>query len=365
MAILNSIRKRGVFLIIIIALALFSFILADVIRNGGFSSEKSLTTVGTVNGESLTRDTFMKQVETTQRNLGQNGSTAQAMNLVWDRELRNVLQQQQYDALGLVANPDQLGDSFRSALAGNELFQDENGNYSELKMQEYVANVRANNPTAYQQWLDFENNLKGSALQTTYYNLIKAGMRSTLSEGEQQYRFENDKINMQYVYVPYTKIPDTEVTVTDAEIEAYIRKNATDFEIEPQVDIQYVSFSEDPSEADITEAEADIASLLNDREEYNSSIKATETVKGLINTTNYQEFVNDYSDVPFQDKYFFKADLPDAISDSVFATPVGSVYGPYKLDNTNNISKIISEKQMPDSVPVSYTHLTLPTTPYV
>lgn len=350
MAILNSIRKRGVFLIIIIALALFSFILADVIRNGGFSSEKSLTTVGIVNGETLNRDTFLKQVETTQRNLGQNGSAAQAMNLVWDRELRNVLQQQQYDALGLVANKEQLGDSFRSALAGNEVFQDAEGNYSELKMQEYVANVKANNPTAYQQWLDFENNLKGSALQTTYYNLIKAGMRSTLSEGEQQYRFENDKINMQYVYVPYTKIPDTEVTVTDAEIEAYIRKNASEFEIDPQVDIQYVSFSEEPSDEDIQEAEADIASLLKDREAYNSNIKATETVKGLEHTTDYQDFVNDNSDVPFQDRYVFQSDLPAAIADSIFARQVGAIYGPYKLDNTNNISKIIAEKQMPDSV---------------
>ena len=91
-------------------------------------------------------------------------------------------------------------------------------------MQEYIANVKATNPTAYQQWLDYENNLKSGALQTTYYNMIKAGMRSTLSEGEQEYRYQNDKINMQYVYVPFTSIPDADVSVTDSEIEAYIKK---------------------------------------------------------------------------------------------------------------------------------------------
>jgi peptidylprolyl isomerase/peptidyl-prolyl cis-trans isomerase D len=350
MAILNSIRKRGVFLIIIIALALFSFIAGDVIRNGGFSSEKSLTTVGTVNGETLTRDTFMKQVETTQRSLGENGSTAQAMNLVWDRELRTVLQQQQYNALGLKAQKEQLDESLRLGLASNPTFQDAEGSYSDLKVQEYIANIKATNPTAYQQWLDYENNLKSSALQTTYYNMIKSGMRSTLSEGEQQYRFENDKINMQYVYVPFTKIPDTEIEVTDAEIEAYIRTNASDFEVAPQVDIQYVTFTEEPSEADIKDAEDDIVGLLKDREEYNSNIKATETVKGLANTTNYLEFVTDNSDVPFQDMYFFKSDIPEAIADDLFATEVGGIYGPYKLENTNNISKVIEEKQMPDSV---------------
>ena len=350
MAILNSIRKRGVFLIIIIALALFSFILADVIRNGGFSSEKSLTTVATINGETLTRDIFMKQVELTQRNLGENGTTAQAMNMVWDRELRNVLQQQQYDALGLTAQKEQLEESLRMGLASNPTFQDADGVFSALKVQEYIANVKATNPTAYQQWLDYENNLKSGALQTTYYNMIKAGMRSTLSEGEQEYRYQNDKINMQYVYVPYTSIPDTDVSVTDSEIEAYIRNNAADYEQTPQVDVQFVSFSEAPSDADIADAETTITSLLKDREVYNSNINATETLKGLENTKDYQNFINDNSDVPFQDRYFFKSDIPEAIAEDLFATPLNGIYGPYKLGNNNNISKVIGITQMPDSV---------------
>ena len=350
MAILNSIRKRGVFLIIIIALALFSFILADVIRNGGFSSEKSLTTVATINGETLTRDIFMKQVELTQRNLGENGTTAQAMNMVWDRELRNVLQQQQYDALGLTAQKEQLEEALRMGLASNPTFQDADGVFSSLKVQEYIANVKATNPTAYQQWLDYENNLKSGALQTTYYNMIKAGMRSTLSEGEQEYRYQNDKINMQYVYVPYTSIPDTDVSVTDSEIEAYIRKNAADYEQTPQVDVQYVSFSEAPSDLDIADAETAITSLLKDREVYNSNIKATEVLKGLENTQDYQNFINDNSDVPFQDRYFFKSDIPEAIAEDLFATPLNGIYGPYKLGNNNNISKVIGITQMPDSV---------------
>ena len=350
MAILNSIRKRGVFLIIIIALALFSFILADVIRNGGFSSEKSLTTVATINGESLTRDIFMKQVELTQRNLGENGTTAQAMNMVWDRELRNVLQQQQYDALGLTAQKEQLEELLRMGLASNPTFQDADGIYSALKVQEYIANVKATNPTAYQQWLDYENNLKSGALQTTYYNMIKAGMRSTLSEGEQEYRYQNDKINMQYVYVPYTSIPDADVSVTDSEIEAYIRNNAADYEQTPQVDVQFVSFSEAPSDVDIADAEVAITSLLKDREVYNSNIKATEILKGLENTEDYQNFINDNSDVPFQDRYFFKSDIPQAIAEDLFATPLNGIYGPYKLGDNNNISKVIGITQMPDSV---------------
>ena len=82
MAILNSIRKRGVFLIVIIAMALFSFVLADVIRNGGFGTDKAQTTVATVNGIDVPRTQFMEDVESYQRALGPNGTQTQAMNVV-------------------------------------------------------------------------------------------------------------------------------------------------------------------------------------------------------------------------------------------------------------------------------------------
>ena len=66
MAVLNKIRQRSIFLIIIIALALFSFIIGDIFQNLG-SSSKSQTVVATINGEDIERDAFMNQVENVQR----------------------------------------------------------------------------------------------------------------------------------------------------------------------------------------------------------------------------------------------------------------------------------------------------------
>ena len=51
MAVLNKIRQRSVFLIVIIALALFSFVLADLFKTGGFSGQKDQNTIATINGE--------------------------------------------------------------------------------------------------------------------------------------------------------------------------------------------------------------------------------------------------------------------------------------------------------------------------
>lgn len=70
MAILNSIRKRGIFLILIIALALFAFILSDVLTKGS-TGTKGQDTMATVNGTDISRQSFMEEVEATQRNMGQ------------------------------------------------------------------------------------------------------------------------------------------------------------------------------------------------------------------------------------------------------------------------------------------------------
>ncbi|MDC1326756.1 peptidylprolyl isomerase [Ulvibacter sp.] len=344
MAILNNIRKRGVFLIIIIALALFSFILADVIRNGGFASEKSQTTIAVVNGEEIGREGFMRQVETTQRTLGPSGTTGQAMSRVWDNELRAILLSQEFEKLGLSAEKEQINNALRINLATNETFLNDAGLFDEGKLQEYIASIKASNPTAYQQWLDFEKRTEEGILQASYYTMIKGGLRSTDAEGELEYRFENDKVNLQFVQVPYSKIADEDVTVSDEEIRSYVKSHAEEFEVDPKVDIQYVSFMETASEEDIEDTKKNILSLLDDRFEFN------DTIVGFARTNDNLEFVNANSDVPFVDQWMFKKDLPASVADSIYNLAVGDIYGPYKIDNTFSVSKVIESKQMPDSI---------------
>ncbi|MEZ4859452.1 MAG: peptidylprolyl isomerase [Flavobacteriaceae bacterium] len=332
MAILNSIRKRGFFLILIIALALFAFILSDIINKGG-NNPSSQNVVATVNGTEISREDFMGKVDTYQRSLGPNANPSQAMNTIWDRELRNILLKQQAEDLGLAISEEQLNETLALSLSNNPTFQDENGIYSEARVIEYVASIQ-NNPTAKKQWDDYIKGVRENLVQTNYVNLVRSGMLTTLAEGEQQYRFENDKVNLEYVFVPFTKIADEEVSVTDAEIEKYIRDNASQFEVEPMVDIQYISFSEDPSLEDIEAAKNDVNAL---KENFSM---AEDPIA----------FVNNQSDNPFVDRWYFKKDIPASLKDTILNIPQGAIYGPYTVDKTLNLSKVIKAIQLPDSV---------------
>ena len=336
MAILNNIRKHGIFLIIIIALALFSFVLSGVIGNGN-TAPKGESTVATINGVDLPREDFMKKVEAVQRSLGPNSPTNQSMNIVWDRELRRVILEEQYDALGLTAERAQISNSLRTALSANPAFQNELGEFSEAKMQEYIASVKAaadtGNSQAYASWLDYEKSITNSVLENNYFNMVKGGLITTLEEGKSEYHFQNDAIDIEFVQVPFTKIADEDVPVTDAEIEAYVRAHSKDYEVDPQVDIKYVSFLENPSQEDSDNAKTDISKLVND----------------FATTTDIPEFVNANSDISYTDRWFLERDLPADIASDLMSQNLNEIYGPYKAKETYNLARVYEAKQMADS----------------
>jgi peptidylprolyl isomerase/peptidyl-prolyl cis-trans isomerase D len=354
MAVLNKIRQRSVFLIIIIALALFSFVLADVIRNGGMSSQKSQNVIASVNGEDIDREDFARQVEAIQKNMGANATTAQVVNQVWDMKLREVILKEEFEKLGIKVGEAQVKDMLRLQLANNPNFLNEAGLFDSNKLQEYVANLKATSPEAYQQWMDYENSIAESSRENIYYNLIRAGVGATLLEGEQAYHLENDNINLEYVQIPFSSIPDTEVKVSKDEISAYVKKHPERFQVEKGRDIQFVYFAEEASAEDESEAKQAIESVLERKVQFNSETNSNDTIPGFKNAKDIKSFVNQNSDVQYQDRFFFKDEIKGDFAEQIYNLPEGEIYGPYKEDGYWKVSKMIETRKMADSAKASH-----------
>ncbi len=350
MAILNNIRKRSMFLILIIALALFSFVLADLFRNPGALTSKSQNVVATINGKDITRTDFMRKVETMQRQMGANATTTQVMNRVWDQEVRKAVYQQQYDALGLVIEKDQIRDILKTNLANNPDFQNEAGMFDENKLNEYIANLKETSDLAYQQWLDYENNIGINALNTEYNNLVKASIVGTLAEGELKYKTDAKKVDVKFVQIPFSTIADSTIVVSNAEIKTYMQNHKKQYEVEASRDIQYVEFKEEASKEDENAIKAELQKLIKGSVTYDSSIKDTITVAPFSKIEDNATFVNTNSDVKFTDAYVSKSGLPATVADSIFNLSIHQVFGPYKDANFYKVSKLVAVKQLPDSV---------------
>lgn len=358
MAVLNKIRQRSIFLIAIIALALFAFVLSDLFRNStAFSGSQDI--VATIDGEELHREDFMGKVEMAQRQLGPNVTSTQAMNRVWDQEVRKIVLQKQFEKLGLTVEKDQMRELLKQNLSGIPDFSNEVGMFDENKLNEFIANLKTISPQRaplgnsminYQEWVSSEKSIAVTGQQQSYFNMIKAGVSGTIGEAELEYDLENATADIKYAMVPYTSISDSLVTVSKSDISAYINKHKKQYETEATRDIVFVQFEENASLQDEEDVKRNVLNLMGNTVEYNNVSKLNDTLLGFRDTQDIEGFINTYSDVKFDDAYVKKEALPTVAADTLAKLGPGSFYGPYKDAGMYKITKVLAEKNLPDSV---------------
>ncbi|PJB11777.1 MAG: peptidylprolyl isomerase [Flavobacteriales bacterium CG_4_9_14_3_um_filter_40_17] len=353
MAILSKIRQRTLILILIIALALFAFILSDVLTKGGFNSGNPKN-IGVVNGTDIDMLSFRQKVDNAQANLGPNATNTQAVRYVWDQEVGKILFEEQFEKLGLTVEKDEQWNIMMASLVNNPNFQNENGFFDEYRLREYIASIEKEGGEIWRQWLDYEKSLAANAIQQHFFNLVKGGFTATKLESKWAYHNERDLVDFNFVLIPYKAIADDKIEVSKEEILAYVKEHPKSFEEEASRGIRFVLFQEKASLEDENQVKEAVLSLLNDRVEYNSETQKNDTVKGLKNTTEISEFLAANSDLPYENTFVTKNQLPSNVADSILATPEGKIFGPYRDGAFFKATKVVAATVQPDSVKASH-----------
>ncbi len=333
-------------MILIIGMALFAFVISGIFTSNDFSGGKVGSSVAEINGEQIPIDEFRKRIERASRRGGPTASSMQLVNNVWNQMERNTILGQQIEDLGISIEQDQIIEVIKSSpgIAQNPQFQNENGVFDESLFRDFIAELKINAPAQFEDWLQDEQSIIESAKQQTYFNLIKAGVGATLQEGELDYRLANDKVDIKYVRIPYTSIPDSTITVSKEEIEAYIKANEEDYKQEKARDIRFVYFEEKPSVEDEAAIKDQLSKLLEDTVEYVQERDATDTIPGFRNTTDLAAFLDRNSDTKFDTIFKAQKDLPARFADSLMVLQVGGIYGPYRDGDVFKVSKMVARK---------------------
>lgn len=344
MAILASIRNRPIYLIIIIGMALFAFVIGGVFTGAGGPDRNS---IGSVDGEEISTEKFSRLLEAQKNN---NISTMQAVKNVWNNVVREKVYQNAIEQSGVVIGEKGIWSELiaNSAIQNDQRFKDESGLFDENKLKEYIATLKDDRGTPqgavqWRNWVDYEVSVKANVAKTTYDNLIKSGLTATVREGERKYNSENTSSNIEFAYVPFTTIKDSEAVISDSEISTFINSKPLAFQMEANTTIDFVKFEVKPSLADIDAVKQRITKLIHNHEEWNDAAKSNEQVLGFTNTKDAQDFVRNNSDTPFVDKLYLKTDLPAFVFDTLMTKPVGYVYGPYRDGDFFKIAKILSK----------------------
>ena len=370
MAVLNKIRQRSLILILVIALALFSFVIGDLFKNSDALTGGAQDVVATINGKDINRTEFQQKVKSYQDRSGGRQTSTQSMNAIYSQELRKIVLQSEFDALGLSVEKDEMRDLLKNSFSSYPEFQDENGIFDVNRLNAFIGNLKdlqgLNPDTAplgnflvnYDSWTNNEQTIAANAVQQTYYNMIKAGVGTTIAEAEDDYFGDAKTVDIRYVQVPYTSIADSLVEVNKSDINAYMNDHKESFKADASREVVYVEFKEVASKADEDKIKADLLALKSDKEEYNESSETNVTRQGFNNATDIEEFVNSYSDVKYDNTFWRAAQLPAVAKDTLMKLNVGDYYGPYKAGEYFNLSKVIATKLLADSVKVR--HILIP-----
>ena len=344
MAVLGKIRQRSIFLILVIGMALFAFVISGVFGSNSANAGPT-DPVAIINDDEVDINFFRQMVEQTERTY--NYSTLQSVNLVWNQALRNTIFDQQFEALGIDAGKDQLEQIISSdeSVLSNPSFQNEAGFFDFGVFTDYIAQMKIESPASYENWKIQEQSIIGVAKQRIYLDLIKSSSGITEAEAIADYHAQNDNINIQYVQIPFDVIPDSLVSVTDAEVKSYIKDHEADFKRETSRNIQYVSFSETPTEDDLSTIRLRLDALKTERIAYNDVSKLTDTIEGFKSTKNIADFVDQYSEVPFDSVYRARGQFNNEYADILFQLDKGDVFGPYRDGKNFKISKLIDVKK--------------------
>jgi len=346
MAILENIRKRTTILILIIGMALFAFVISGIFTGSDFSGGKVGSSVGEINGDEISIDDFRRKIERASRRSGPTTSSMQLVNSVWTQVERNTILGQQIEDLGISIEQDQIINVIKSSpgIAQNPQFSDENGIFDETKFRDFIAELKINAPAQYNDWLQDEEAIIQSSKEQTYFNLIRAGVGATLKEGELDYKLTTDKVDIRYVRIPYTSIPDSTFIITKKEISDYIAAHEEEYKQQSSRDIQFVYFEDKASIEDETAIKDQITKLLGDTVEYFEERDETDTIPGFRNTTDNAAFLDRNSDSKFDTIYKSKNELPIKFADTLMALNIGELFGPYQDGESFKMTKMVDKK---------------------
>ncbi|WP_435255450.1 peptidylprolyl isomerase [Tenacibaculum sp. A30] len=353
MAILSKIRERSMFLILVIGLALFAFVLDPSTISDFFSASK-VNEIGEVNGEAISRQEFAEALDAYKAQTGNSVSEMQAAKVVWNNLIRQKIYEKQLEEAGItVGEADIMNALYETPVVQGDPRFATSGIFDKNKLKEHLATIKEENGQEWAAWQSYMASLKSNIEKNTYDKLVAAGLGASLKEGEAQYLIENTKVTGKYVYVPYTTIADSLITLKKSDVQNYINKHQDAFQVEASRDINFVKFAIAPTAEDEEVIKTEVANLIEDSEVNNTP------VKGLKNTTNYHEFLEENnSDLGLDTNYKFKVQVPQVIAEDIFNGKEGDVFGPYKDAGFFKLSKITEVKQLPDSAQAS--HILIP-----
>lgn len=354
MGVIITIREKFGYVIVgLIALAIIAFLVMDATNSRTGIFNRASNNVGTVDDIGLDRFEFNKQVadaEDGMKRNSQDGAISDEqrftlMQQVWDNFVRKTVMDEQYAKLGIVVTDDEMYDMLQGQNPHPFVVQNfrnqQTGQFDPQQVTDFISHLDEDNPNGgataeekKKQWENFKNAIKEDRLNTKYMALIKGGVNVPDWEAKKMAELQQSKVDIDYVYLPYSDVANDQVKPTESELKDYLSKHQAQYKQDASRTIEYVSFDLAPSQTDT----AKTLEWINGENEKFATAKSDSL------------FVRLYSDQPFDPSYLKRSELTSAVADTFFKVDKGTIVGPYLDNGAYVLAKLVDRKAIPDSV---------------
>ncbi len=351
MAVLEKIRtKMGILISIVIGLSLLAFILTDFLTGGKSVFNGNQYELAKIAGKSVDYKEYeakiQKLVDVYKANSGNNNISDEALQdireKVWQQVVEENVMEDEYSDLGIEVSPREVLDMVEGPNPHpyvRQLFTNpETQQYNRAYAIQFIKSLDQDKDGKRKLfWLYVEGQIIRERLMTKYNNLLKNGLYVTSVQLRADEKINSKKVNFNFVSEKLNTVSDSAVTVSESDLESYLKNHKNEFQQESSRDIEYITYNVKPSQDDVQKAEKWIQDI---EPEYKS-------------TNDVKQFINLNSDIPFNEKYLKESELNDTLK-PLFKEKVGYTFGPYFNNNTYEIARVVDFKELPDSVRASH-----------
>ncbi len=357
MATLNTLRTRGALILtIFIGVALIAFLLQDLTgASSVFQSKRNR--VGSINGNNvdyMEYDAASNNLEEIIRTMyGRTSLSAeevdQVYDMVWEQYIRRYSYEPGYRNLGLTVGEaeqiDMVRGNYLSPVLSSLFASPETGILDRAALAGFVASLDQDTSGRMPAlWEYAKTEMVGERAMAKFVSLVRGGAFINDLEVARGVQEANNLYNGRYAMLPFAGIADSLVNPTSSEVRDYYRKHKENFRQSASRDIEYVTFEVAPSETDYADAATHIAEVA-------AEFAAAEDPMQYA-SLNSQERTDP--------SYYTQRQLMGDQLAIAFGDRKGEMAGPTLTGDVYTISRVASERMLPDSVGAR--HILLPPT---
>ena len=363
MATLERIRKRAGLLVGFVGLALFAFIIGDLLNSGSSFMNSNQNNVVVVDGEAVDYQEFNKReeelVEIAKLQSGQSSLPesymSQIRQSVYDEIVMDKIMSPRLKNLGIVVTSEEMsdmveGENISPILFQSQMFQDPqtgmfDRNYlimflNNIKnIETFPENIQGQLMQGKVMWMFLEKNIKQNRLSEKYIGLLSKAIVANSLEAKDAFANSSESSDIAYIMKAFSSVPDTTINISAAEIEQLYNQRKEMFRQQEACIIDYIA-------VDIAPSAEDYDAAAKEMEAIRAEMETTDNIAALTNEKSENKFVNAYFSV---NGFGTETDVIDFVN----TAEINDIAGPSFKNDTYRILKLVDKIEGSDSVSVS------------